>query len=234
MINQTVNFRNHHLKNLFYFYRTEGFYIGERFYDYESLSTSTHNEFIPLPSFFVGKVVSPNNVTIYPKIRKGKSAYKEILRRFTDKLTNRGSLDYVRFEYKDGDVYRTLYVGYGFILDEDYNFLFLASFRGCLNQRYMEFNEQDLEDSLAFGKRDIKIFITYDFMTTYRRFYNRVKREFLDEYLESGCELSIVDSDIIEDSVYGNEFEENSNLETIEDKMSFIEEFRNTILEYEQ
>ena len=235
MINQNILFRNYRLRYLFDFHsesnRFNSPYEYNRFFVSENMSTITTNEFIPMINFRVFKIV--DEVVLYPKIKKEVASYKSTIKDFTEKLVTHRAYGYSRVEFKDGDEYRKIYVGYGIILDEDYRILFLAAFRGHLYEK-AETASLGEELPVIFTTRDIKIFMSNRFIVDYRRFYNRVKREFLDEYLESGCELSIVNSEIIEDSVYGNEFERVSNFNTVEDKLSFIEEFRNTILEYEQ
>lgn len=230
-MNSPMIFNNSSLSNLFNFYPSP-LEIPTRHFSNEEISSSTNNEFIPIINLRACKVV--DNVILYPHIDIGKNyVYNTIQRNFLNSLTYK-NIYFNNIKYTDKGESKSFYVGYGTILDEDGNFLFLASFRGHLLEKIIPLIGEGLVRDIPFSKRDIKIFMTGDFMTNYRKFYNLIMRKFLQDYIDSGCELSIMDSEMIKDSVYGNEFEDKSNFKTIEDKVSFIEDFRNTILEYEQ
>lgn len=228
-MNPPMIFNNNRLNNLFKFYPVP-LEIPTRHFSNEEISSSTNNEFMPIINLVICKVV--DNVILYPHIDIGKNFVNNIAQKdFLDSLTYKNRY-FNNIKYTDKGEPKSFHVGYGVILDEDGNFLFLASFRGHLLEKIIPLIGEGLID-IPFSKKDIKIFMTGDFMNNYRKFYNLIMRNFLQDYIDSGCELSIMDSDMIKDSVYGNEFEDKSNFKTIEDKISFIEDFRNTILEYE-
>ena len=229
-MNSPMIFNNSSLGNLFNFYPSP-LEIPTIHFSNEKISSSTNNEFMPTINLRVCKVV--DNVILYPHIDIGKGYINNTIQRnFLNSLTYK-NVYFNNIKYTDKGESKSFYVGYGTILDEDGNFLFLASFRGHLLEKIIPLIGEGLRD-IPFSKKDIKIFMTGNFMTNYRKFYNLIMRNFLQDYIDSGCELSIMDSEMIKDSVYGNEFEDKSNFKTIEDKISFIEDFRNTILEYEQ
>ena len=228
---EPIYFNNSNLRRLFNLSLSRNTIRTEHF-DTSRISTITHNEFTPIVNFSAFKEV--DGIIIYPEISFNNAyLYKDAQKYLLIRLVNRHSgISYI--EYTEKGELKKIYVGHGFILNEQYDFLFLASLRGHLLKESVDIYDEDTSQEIYFTKRDVKIFMTNDFINNHRRFYNLLKREILQDYLESGCELSITDSDVIKDSVYGNEFERDSNFVTVEDKVSFIEEFRNTILEYEQ
>lgn len=222
-----MNFDNTYLNRLFHFI-PDNYEMENSIFDTEVINTSTENEFRPIinynASYFVGD--SENNLYFYYSLKieniidyssRGNFLY------ITNYITNPNVLARC-IRYKEKGVDKVIYVGFGFILDEVGNILFLAAYRNRI------FNQHD-EEEIEVTNKDVKIFITTVFMNEHRRVYNAVKKGILQSFLEGGCELSISNSKLIKDVVYGNEFERLANFETVEDKLSFIEEFRNTILE---
>lgn len=222
-----MNFNNTLLNRLFRF-TPEEHNMENSIFDVEAVNTSTENEFIPIINYNASRWIG-DNVSIYYSLginnvisfsSKGSLSYIPRI------VTNSNAVFTKYIKYKEKGIDKVIYIGLGFILDEEGNILFLAAFR---NNLLMQYAGEDVE----FTNRDVKIFITTTFMNEYRKIYNIINRNILQSFLESGCELSISNSELIKDIVYGNEFERLSNFETVEDKLSFIEAFRNTILENE-
>jgi len=216
-----VNFQDIYLSSIF----NINPYIVDRqtlpgLFDTSTLNTSTNNDFIPIVNYENCYHKEDGIYFYHDLLPKGYT--KGILKYFLDYLTTSHNYRVNKIMYTVSGVSKTFYVGKGFILDEDYNFLFLAAFRNHLFQ-----------EPMIITKRDVKIYITNAFITEYKKIYNLVNKQILQPFIESGCELSITTSELIKDAVYGNEFERLSNFETLEDKLSFIETFRNTILEYD-
>lgn len=219
---------NVYLRNLFGFERDARSGLDLSNFDINTLNTSTNNDYIPMISF--NKLRYEYGTFLYHCIKC--NDYIAQMKHFLDFLSFSYSARIGnRLVYTDKGVSKTCYVGYGYILDDKYNFMFLTAFRSRILPTNVGNREYELDMSNSeIAKGDVKIFITNSFMKDYRKLYNMVNKNILQPYIESGCELSIVDSDIIKDTVYGNEFERNSNFETLEDRLSFIELLRNTIL----
>lgn len=229
-MNSPLIFNNRYLNNLFNFYPSP-IGIPSVHFNKNEISTITNNDFIPIINLTCCKVV--DGIIMYPHINISSNYISGIIQRnFLNKLVYKNKY-FNAVNYTDKGEEKNFYVGYGTIVNENNDFLFLVSFKGHLLEKTIPLIGEGLTN-IPFSKKDIKIFITGDFMDNHRKFYNIILRKFLQDYIDSGCELSIMDSEMIKDSVYGNEFEDKSNFKTIEDKISFIEDFRNTILEYEQ
>ena len=194
----------------------------------DKLNTSTFNEYIPVINLnnlrYIEGTFLYYTIKCINSISKLNMLLENIIFSHTTYTPN-------LLRYTDKGVLKTCYIGCGYILDENYNFMFLAAFRSrvlnnCIinNQGYPDLVNMDI------SKGDVKIFITNSFIKDYRKIYNTVKKAILQPYVESGCELSIVDSDLIKASVYGNEFESSLDFETLEGRLSFIELLKNTIL----
>lgn len=222
-MNDLISFSNLYLRNLFNVDSPLGGYDHVEYKYSTDLSVAEDDSFIPISNYSHSKIV--DGLKLYPKFKSEYSYLSAgIQKDFSSYVTSEGVRNFRHIIYREKEEEKEFYVSYGCILDKECNFLLLVSFRGHLLE----------ENFNGFTRRDVKIFITNEFMTDYRRFYNKAMKEFLQDYIESGCELSIASSSLINDSVYRNKFERDSNFMTVEDKISFIEEFRNTIIEYEQ
>lgn len=198
--------------------------------DNYSLSTVSYNKYIPL-ALLHNTIYLEDYKYAYPKISlfsRGNSLYLDYHAYFT-RLVNflTGFRNFGKISFKEDKVEKTIYAAFGTILDERGKILFLTAISSeAFLKTVVEFGRVSF-DTLSI--RDKKIYISTE-LKSYKKVYKKIKETFLDDYLDSGCELSIMSSESIEKVVYGNEFESSLNLETVEDKKSFIDFFKNTIL----
>ena len=200
--------------------------------------TSTASKYIPL--LLQGNLLQRRNiyedVAILPKISL---MYRQELhyypwripfRELKFALTNTNKRYFSQLKFREGGEDKFLYISFGTILDDKGDILFITTAESkyfmskILGGSSISFL---LDDKKLYSK--IKIFISPK-LKDYKKVYNFLKKTFLDEYLELGCELSIMSSELIEKQIYGTEFESHVSFETIKDKENFIEFFKSTIL----
>ena len=200
--------------------------------------TSTASKYIPL--LLQGNLLQRRNiyenVAILPKISL---MYKQDLHHypwrmhFTELeyyLTYSNLTKFSQLKFREGGEEKFLYISFGTILDDKGDILFITTaeseyfMSNVLGGSSISFL---LDDKKLYSK--IKIFISSK-LKDYKKVYNFLKKTFLDEYVELGCELSIMSSELIEKQIYGTEFESHVSFETIKDKENFIEFFKSTIL----
>ena len=200
--------------------------------------TSTASKYIPL--LLQGNLLQRRNiyedVAILPKISL---MYKQDLHHFPWHipfsmleyyLTYENSTVFRQLKFKEGGEEKFLYISFGTILDDKGDILFITT----AESKYFMSNVLGgssisflLDDKELYSK--IKIFISPK-LKDYKKVNNFLKKTFLNEYVELGCELSIMSSELIEKQIYGTEFESHVSFETIKDKEDFIEFFKSTIL----
>lgn len=198
--------------------------------DNYSLSTVSYNKYIPL-ALLHNTIYLEDYKYAYPKISlfsRDNSLYINYHVYFTQLVNFLTGFRYFgEISFKEDKVEKTIYAAFGTILDERGKILFLTAISSeAFLKTVVELGRVSF-DTLSI--RDKKIYISTE-LKSYKKVYKKVKETFLDDYLDSGCELSIMSSESIEKVVYGNEFESSLNLETVEDKKSFIDFFKNTIL----
>lgn len=200
--------------------------------------TSTASKYIPL--LLQGNLLQRRNiyenVEILPKISL---MYKQELHHypwrmhFTELeyyLTYTNNITFSQLKFREGGEEKFLYISFGTILDDKGDILFITTAESkyfmskILGGSSISFL---LDDKELYSK--IKIFISPK-LKDYKKVNNFLKKTFLDEYVELGCELSIMSSELIEKQIYGTEFESHVSFETIKDKENFIEFFKSTIL----
>ena len=199
--------------------------------DNYSLSTVSYNKYIPL-ALLHNTIYLEDYKYAYPKISlfsRGNSLYVDYRVYFTQLVNFLTGFRFGKISFKEDKVEKTIYAAFGTILDERGKILFLTAISSeAFLKTVVELGRGRISfDTLSI--RDKKIYISTE-LKSYKKVYKKVKETFLDDYLDSGCELSIMSSESIEKVVYGNEFESSLNLETVEDKKSFIDFFKNTIL----
>ena len=200
--------------------------------------TSTASKYIPL--LLQGNLLQRRNiyenVAILPKISV---MYRQELHpypwrmRFTElehALTYTNFTKFSQLKFKEGGEEKFLYINFGTILDDKGDILFITT----AESKYFMSNVLGgssisflLDDKELYSK--IKIFISPK-LKDYKKVNNFLKKTFLNEYVELGCELSTMSSELIEKQIYGTEFERYVSFETIKDKEDFIEFFKSTIL----
>lgn len=200
--------------------------------------TSTASKYIPL--LLQGNLLQRRNiyedVAILPKIslmyRQELHHYpwSILFRELKFALTNVYNTKFSQLKFREGGEEKFLYISFGTILDDKGDILFITT----AESEYFMSNVLGgssisllLDDKKLYSK--IKIFISSK-LKDYKKVYNFLKKTFLDEYVELGCELSIMSSELIEKQIYGTEFESHVSFETIKDKENFIEFFKSTIL----
>ena len=199
--------------------------------------TSTASKYIPL--ILQGNLLQRRNiyedVAILPKISL---MYRQELHHypwrmhFTEleySLTYTNNIAFSQLKFREGGEEKFLYISFGTILDDKGDILFITTaeskyfISNVLGGSSISF----LNDKELYSK--IKIFISPK-LKDYKKVNNCLKKTFLDEYVELGCELSTMSSELIEKQIYGTEFESHVSFETIKDKENFIEFFKSTIL----
>ena len=151
--------------------------------------------------------------------------------RLESSLTNKDSTVFRKLKFKEGGEEKFLYISFGTILDDKGDILFITT----AESKYFMSKVLEEGSSISFLLDDkelyskIKIFISPK-LKDYKKVNNFLKKTFLNEYVELGCELSIMSSELIEKQIYGTEFESHVSFETIKDKEDFIEFFKSTIL----
>jgi len=190
----------------------------------DCIATATSNAFIPIINlrkyFFIGETIA------YPKTNMLGFEQKIRLKDISDSLTLENVTNSVTF--KEDNILKKVITGKGIMVNEVGDILFLAAIKSEVFVNFIKGDKKIIRKS-DYDIEDFKIFISNKF-PTYKKVYNKIKKDILDDYIKEGFELSIMDSKLIEKSVYSNRFENTIEFNTVEDSKSFIEFFKSTIL----